>query len=117
MPEWILIEKQVRESIQDARINLKRVFKTIATENSLPPDELKIYLSNNDRWIQAVEKFRAEITEINVNINKLNLVVPMLWRQQVQLIKNLNVSFKYRFNSRYIIMPKKRLKKSLHLIL
>jgi hypothetical protein len=83
MPEWILIEKQVRESIEEARINLKRVFKKIATENPQPSDEQKTYLSNNTKWTKALEKFRADIADINVHINKLNLVVPMLWRQQV----------------------------------
>jgi hypothetical protein len=86
IPEWILLEKQVRQSIDEARINLKRVFKTIATEYSQSPDEQKKYLLNNTKWINALEKFRANIAEINVNINKLNLIVPMLWRQQVQTI-------------------------------
>ena len=83
MPEWILLEKQIRESIDEARINLKRVFKTIATENTQPSDEAKTYLTTNTKWTQALEKFRTDIIEINTNINKLNLVVPMLWRQQV----------------------------------
>ncbi|UJR29082.1 hypothetical protein I4U23_010296 [Adineta vaga] len=84
MPEWIVLEKQVRESIDTARIDLKRVFKTIATKNSLPSDETrKTFLSNTSQWTQAVDKFRADITDVNSNINKLNLIVPMLWRQQV----------------------------------
>jgi hypothetical protein len=86
IPEWILLEKQVRQLIEEARINLKRVFKKIATENSKTPDEQKTYLTNNKKWSEALEKFRADIAEINVNINKLNLIVPMLWRQQVQTI-------------------------------
>ncbi|CAF2589212.1 unnamed protein product [Rotaria sp. Silwood2] len=83
IPEWIQIEKQIRESIEEARINLKRVFKKIASENSQSYDEQKTYLLNNTKWKQALEKFRVDIAEVNVNINKLNLIVPMLWKQQV----------------------------------
>jgi hypothetical protein len=83
MPEWISLEKQVRQSIDEARINLKRVFKTIATENPQPSDEQKTYLSTNTKWTKALEKFRSDIADVNVSINKLNLIVPMLWRQQV----------------------------------
>ena len=83
MPEWILLEKQVRESIDGARISLKRAFKAIAIENSDKSDEQKTYLVNNSKWIEALDKFRRDIADVNVNINKLNLIVPMLWRQQV----------------------------------
>ena len=83
MPEWILLEKQVRESIEQARLGLKRVMKKIANEQPSTTDEQKTYLSDDPKWTEATAKFRAEIAEINVNINKLNLVVPMLWRQQV----------------------------------
>ncbi|CAF1378625.1 unnamed protein product [Adineta steineri] len=83
MPEWILLEKQVRQSIDSARIDLKRVFKANASNNSLSSDEQKKYLSDNTKWTRALEKFRTDIADVNVNINKLNLIVPMLWRQQV----------------------------------
>ncbi|CAF1192895.1 unnamed protein product [Adineta steineri] len=83
MPEWILLEKEVRQSIDSARIDLKRVFKTIAPDSSLSSDEQKKYLSDNTKWTRALEKFRTDIADVNVNINKLNLIVPMLWRQQV----------------------------------
>ena len=83
MPEWILLEKEVRQSIDEARINVKRVFKAIATEHSQSADDQKSYLINNPKWIGALEKFHREIADVNVNINKLNLIVPMLWRQQV----------------------------------
>lgn len=83
MPEWILLEKQVRQSIDQARIDLKRVFKKIAEEHSSTADEHKTYLANNAKWLEAIEKFRSDIAAVNVDINKLNLVVPMLWRQQV----------------------------------
>ncbi|CAF4451336.1 unnamed protein product, partial [Adineta steineri] len=76
-------EKQVRQSIDSARIDLKRVFKANASENSLSSDEQKKYLSDNTKWTRALEKFRTDIADVNVNINKLNLIVPMLWRQQV----------------------------------
>lgn len=85
MPDWILLEKEVRQSVEQARIDLKRVFKAIATEHSSTAtiDEHKTYLANNPKWLQAIEKFQSDIAAVNVNINKLNLVVPMLWRQQV----------------------------------
>lgn len=97
MPEWILLEKQVRQSIDEARINLKRVFKKIANENVQSLDEKKTYLINNQKWIEALEKFRTEITDINTNINKLNLIVPMLWRQQVEFIFYLNIKLFFVF--------------------
>lgn len=84
MPEWILLEKQVRESIEQARLDLKRVMKKIASEQpSIDDAEKKTYLSDNAKWTVATGKFHTDIAEINVNISKLNLVVPMLWRQQV----------------------------------
>jgi DnaJ homolog subfamily C member 28 len=83
MPEWILLEKQVRESIEQARLDLKRVMKKIASKQPSTDDEQKTYLFDDVKWTEAIGKFRAEIAEINVNISKLNLVVPMLWRQQV----------------------------------
>ncbi|CAF3998625.1 unnamed protein product, partial [Rotaria sp. Silwood1] len=54
----------------------------IASENTQSVDEQKTYLLSNIKWKQALEKFRTDIAEVNVNINKLNLIVPMLWRQQ-----------------------------------
>jgi hypothetical protein len=85
MPDWILLEKQVRQSIDEARMDLKRAFKMIATESSRSSDDQKTYLLNNTKWEQTVKKFQADITAVNVDINKLNLIVPMLWRQQVQI--------------------------------
>ena len=90
------MEKQVRQSIEQARIDLKRTFKMIATEYRLESDEKKSYLINNPKWIKALDKFRTDISMINLDINKLNLVVPMLWRQQVlsmiyMLIKRLRI--------------------------
>jgi len=82
MPDWILLEKDIRQSIDQARMDLKRVYKTIASETSATNDE-KTFLVNNSKWIDAIDKFQNEIAAVNVNINKLNLIVPMLWRQQV----------------------------------
>lgn len=79
MPEWMILEKQVRESIDEARLHLKRVFKKLASDKS---DEHQSHLVNNAKWIEALDKFRRDVTDVNVNINKLNLIVPMLWRQQ-----------------------------------
>lgn len=87
IPEWIQLEKQVRESIEQTRLDLKRTLKTIASENLHSSNEQKTYLLNNARWNKALDKFRSDINEINLNINKLNLVVPMLWRQQVKFNK------------------------------
>ncbi|CAF1327406.1 unnamed protein product [Rotaria magnacalcarata] len=83
IPEWIQLEKQVREFIEQARIDMKRVFKAISSENLQSSDEKKSYLSNNIKWAQAIEKFRNDIIEVNLIIDKINLIVPMLWRQQV----------------------------------
>ena len=83
MPEWILLEKQVREDVDEARIHLKRLFKAIASEGSPSLDERRADLTGNTQWEGALAKFRANIAEVNLTINKLNLVVPMLWRQQV----------------------------------
>ena len=86
MPDWIVLEKEVRQSVDQARIDLKRIFKAIATEHSSTTatiDEHKTYLANHPKWLQAIEKFQSDIAAVNVSINKLNLIVPMLWRQQV----------------------------------
>jgi hypothetical protein len=83
VPEWILLEKQIRQAVERARLQLKRTLKTIHVEH-LPTDTSdRTYLNEDCRWTRATNAFRVDIAAINSDINKLNLVVPMLWRQQV----------------------------------
>ena len=74
---------------------MKRAFKTIASEHVQLADEQKSYLSNNIKWKQAIEKFRNDTTEVNLIIDKINLIVPMLWRQQVKINEIIRISSQY----------------------
>uniref|UniRef100_A0A8C6X6L6 DnaJ homologue subfamily C member 28 conserved domain-containing protein n=1 Tax=Naja naja TaxID=35670 RepID=A0A8C6X6L6_NAJNA len=62
-PEWILIQKEIRETIEKLR-------KTITA-------------SRNKQWKEVCEEFRENIKILNKRINDFNLVVPILSRQMV----------------------------------
>lgn len=73
-PEWILIQKEIRETIEKLRKNI------IASRNKLG-DPMTV--QNEKQWKEVCEKFRENIKILNKRINDFNLVVPILSRQMV----------------------------------
>uniref|UniRef100_A0A2D4JBJ4 J domain-containing protein n=1 Tax=Micrurus lemniscatus lemniscatus TaxID=129467 RepID=A0A2D4JBJ4_MICLE len=73
-PEWILIQKEIRETIEKLR-------KTIIASRNKVGDPMTI--QKEKQWKEVCEKFRENIKILNKRINDFNLVVPILSRQMV----------------------------------
>ncbi|XP_070799646.1 dnaJ homolog subfamily C member 28 [Pituophis catenifer annectens] len=73
-PEWILIQKEIRETIEKLR-------KTIITSRNKLGDPMTI--QKEKQWKEVCEEFRGKIKILNKRINDFNLVVPILSRQMV----------------------------------
>lgn len=72
-PEWITLQKEIRDDVQLLRYELQRERSQFG---SFP-------LSTDDHieWSNLVYKFEKLVTQINRKINQYNLVVPMLNKQ------------------------------------
>uniref|UniRef100_A0A8C5RXE6 DnaJ heat shock protein family (Hsp40) member C28 n=1 Tax=Laticauda laticaudata TaxID=8630 RepID=A0A8C5RXE6_LATLA len=73
-PEWILIQKEIRETIEKLR-------KTIIASRNKVGDPMTI--QKEMQWKEVCEEFRENIKILNKRINDFNLVVPILSRQMV----------------------------------
>uniref|UniRef100_A0A2D4PVC5 J domain-containing protein n=1 Tax=Micrurus surinamensis TaxID=129470 RepID=A0A2D4PVC5_MICSU len=73
-PEWILIQKEIRETIEKLR-------KTIIASRNKVGDPMTI--QKEKQWKEVCEEFRENIKILNKRINDFNLVVPILSRQMV----------------------------------
>ncbi|XP_015675065.1 dnaJ homolog subfamily C member 28 [Protobothrops mucrosquamatus] len=73
-PEWILIQKEIRETIEKLRKTI------IASRNKLGDP---ITIQKEKQWKEVCEEFRENIKILNKRINDFNLVVPILSRQMV----------------------------------
>ncbi|KAM3836997.1 dnaJ homolog subfamily C member 28 [Vipera latastei] len=73
-PEWILIQKEIRETIEKLR-------KTIIVSRKKLGDPITI--QQEKQWKEVCEEFRENIKILNKRINDFNLVVPILSRQMV----------------------------------
>lgn len=73
-PEWILIQKEIRETIEKLR-------KTIIASRKKLGDPITI--QKEKQWKEVCEEFRENIKILNRRINDFNLVVPILSRQMV----------------------------------
>lgn len=74
-PEWITLQKEIREEVQDLK-------KCLLTERSyLGPYPL----SSKDKslWDDIVDKRRETVEKINKKISNFNLVVPIINKQMV----------------------------------
>lgn len=73
-PEWILMQKEIRETIEKLRKDL------IASRNKLgnpmTPNKTRL-------WNEVCEQFTENIKNLNKRINDFNLIVPILSRQMV----------------------------------
>uniref|UniRef100_A0A0P4WC17 J domain-containing protein n=1 Tax=Scylla olivacea TaxID=85551 RepID=A0A0P4WC17_SCYOL len=73
-PEWVLLEKEIREAREDLRNSLKIV------REQLGP--LPLTKEEEKRWSVCQELLQPKITAINKKIDNYNLLVPLL-KQQV----------------------------------
>lgn len=83
-PEWILLQKEIREERDLIRENLTLKRK------SLGP--LPLSYHEEHVWKHAVESCQTLVQQVNTKINKYNLVVPILQKQMllVQLDREAN---------------------------
>ncbi|XP_075707082.1 dnaJ homolog subfamily C member 28 [Rhinoderma darwinii] len=82
-PEWILSQKEIRETIDKLRQDL------VATRKKLG-DPMTDRQEN--QWTEICEMFREDITKLNKRINDFNLVVPLLSRQMVHFNVDKEIS-------------------------
>ncbi|XP_055470960.1 dnaJ homolog subfamily C member 28 [Psammomys obesus] len=73
-PEWILMQKEIKDTIEQLREALLGYRKTFG--NPLTTGEQK-------QWNQVCEKFQENIQKLNKRISDFNLIVPILTRQKV----------------------------------
>ncbi|KAM4795616.1 dnaJ homolog subfamily C member 28 [Rhinophrynus dorsalis] len=73
-PEWILLQKEIRETIEKLRNDILISRKKLGDP-----------MTNTKRkqWDEICEQFTEDITKLNKRINDFNLVVPLLNRQMV----------------------------------
>ncbi|XP_018427634.1 PREDICTED: dnaJ homolog subfamily C member 28 [Nanorana parkeri] len=73
-PEWIVLQKEIRDTIDQLRSELVASRKKIG--------ELMTY-SKEKEWMETCENLRENITKLNKKVNDFNLVVPLMSRQMV----------------------------------
>lgn len=74
-PEWIMLQSEIRKELRQARQHMALMRQKVGSEPTTPQE--------SKMWRAAVEKFKRNITEVNIKINKFNLIVPFLNKQQV----------------------------------
>ncbi|XP_062566475.1 dnaJ homolog subfamily C member 28-like [Saccostrea cucullata] len=75
-PDWIMLEKDIRDGISESRHNLARVLERIG-HPPFPSSHLEKI------WKYECEKFKANISLINDNVKKFNLIVPVMKKQLI----------------------------------
>nr|XP_005283987.1 dnaJ homolog subfamily C member 28 [Chrysemys picta bellii]XP_005283989.1 dnaJ homolog subfamily C member 28 [Chrysemys picta bellii]XP_042711709.1 dnaJ homolog subfamily C member 28 [Chrysemys picta bellii]XP_042711710.1 dnaJ homolog subfamily C member 28 [Chrysemys picta bellii] len=73
-PEWILMQKEIRETIEELRKNI------VASRNKLGEPMTPC---RQKQWSQICEQLIEDIKKLNKRINDFNLIVPILNRQMV----------------------------------
>ncbi|XP_030055526.1 dnaJ homolog subfamily C member 28 [Microcaecilia unicolor] len=73
-PEWIVLQKEIRETIEKLRKELVEARKKLG-EPMMPLQE--------KQWSQSCEQFSKDIGKLNKRINDFNLIVPLLNRQMI----------------------------------
>ncbi|KAM3933239.1 dnaJ homolog subfamily C member 28 [Leptodactylus fuscus] len=82
-PEWIVLQKEIRETIDKLRQDL------VASRKKL--GEPMTYRQEK-QWMEICETFREDITKLNKRINDFNLVVPLMSRQMVHFNAEKEIS-------------------------
>jgi DnaJ homolog subfamily C member 28 len=76
VPEWITLQKEIRESIDEMKSALRQERANL----HFP------FINNEDsEWTAVVEKMQATVSAINKKIDKFNLIVPVLDKQMVHV--------------------------------
>ncbi|NXH45343.1 DJC28 protein, partial [Dicaeum eximium] len=73
-PEWILLQKEIRETIERLRKGI------VASRRKLGEP---MTLSEQKQWGRVCEQFAEDIRKLNKRVDNFNLVVPILSRQMV----------------------------------
>lgn len=74
-PEWIMLQSEIRKEMKYARQRLAVAHNRLGD----PPHSS----SDTKKWTSAMDAFKNEICEINVKIDKFNLIVPLLNKQKM----------------------------------
>lgn len=82
-PEWILLQKEIRETIDKLRQDLVAARKKLGDPMT--------YRQEN-QWTETCETFREDVTKLNKRINDFNLVVPLMSRQMVHFNVDKEIS-------------------------
>ncbi|KAJ1526902.1 hypothetical protein ONE63_008454 [Megalurothrips usitatus] len=79
-PEWILLQKEIREERDELRQSLIKKRKMIGP--------LPLSCEDEEMWKLALESCSPLVKQINLKINKYNLLVPILEKQMLQVQLN-----------------------------
>ncbi|CAM4452105.1 unnamed protein product [Lepidochelys kempii] len=82
-PEWILMQKEIRETIEKLRKNI------VASRNKLGEPMTPC---RQKQWSQICEQLIDDIKKLNKRINDFNLIVPILNRQMVHFNANKEIA-------------------------
>ncbi|XP_073526930.1 dnaJ homolog subfamily C member 28 [Phyllobates terribilis] len=82
-PEWIVLQKEIRETIDKLRQDL------VASRKKLGDP---MTYRQETQWMEICETFREDITKLNKRISDFNLVVPLLSRQMVHFRAEKEIS-------------------------
>lgn len=74
-PEWVMLEKEIRQDRTRIREALLRERKRIG--------QLPLSAEDEEKWKSALSRQAESISELNKKINKYNLLVPILSKQTV----------------------------------
>ncbi|XP_006614898.1 dnaJ homolog subfamily C member 28 isoform X2 [Apis laboriosa] len=76
-PEWIQLSKEIREETQDLR---KKLINARSKVGHIP-----LNYKDEKTWKNIVENFKSKTKEINIKIDKYNLLVPILQKQMLHV--------------------------------
>ncbi|XP_040194836.1 dnaJ homolog subfamily C member 28 [Rana temporaria] len=82
-PEWIVMQKEIRDTIDKLRNDLVASRKKIG--------EL-MTSSKEKEWMEICKNFRENLTKLNKKVNDFNLVVPLMSRQMVHFNVDKEIS-------------------------
>ncbi|BFZ01019.1 hypothetical protein BsWGS_04058 [Bradybaena similaris] len=82
-PEWIMLSKEIRDGIAEARMKLAAVREKLGPPPYSPQD--------NKRLMYHRDKFAESVQEINQKINKYNFIVPFMKKQMVHYNVDSNI--------------------------
>ncbi|XP_071101845.1 dnaJ homolog subfamily C member 28-like [Haliotis cracherodii] len=75
-PEWITLQSEIRKDITDARKKLA----VLRSRMGCPPFDSE----DAKKWKSQTYKHRSIITDVNIKVDKFNMIVPFLDKQLVQ---------------------------------